>query len=420
MGSVRNDNGPLFFDFRYRGVRCREYTKLADIPANRKRMQRVLEKIEHAIVAGTFIYDEFFPGSSNAAKFAVMSSAAAPTAGTTDGPDTPSYMEFVETWFLESEPLWRRSHKATVRSTLDRHLIPPFGSAPVDTITKADCLAFRAKLAKLPGRSGNEVLAAKTINRIMAIHGQILEEASDRFGFSNPTTHIKRMKQQKVNIQPFSLLEVQRILDTAREDYRAYLIVRFFTGMRTGEINGLQWRHVDLDRHVIQIRETLVRGRIEYTKTDGSQRDIAMSHPVYGALMAQKAATDGVGSKFVFCNREGEPIDLDNFTHRVWYPLLRHLGMEERRPYQTRHTAATLWLASGENPEWVARQLGHANTEMLFKTYSRYVPNLTHADGSAMERLLAAHLHGETSTRSTSTMPQNLAEADSEILGSAP
>ena len=54
-----------------------------------------------------------------------------------------------------------------------------------------------------------------------------------------------------------------------------------------------------------------------------------------------------------------------------------------------RHTAATLWLASGENPEWIAMQLGHTSTEMLFKTYSRYVPNLTRQDGSAFERVLA-------------------------------
>ena len=46
-----------------------------------------------------------------------------------------------------------------------------------------------------------------------------------------------------------------------------------------------------------------------------------------------------------------------------------------------RHSAATLWLASGENPEWIAKQLGHTSTEMLFKTYSRYVPNLTRQDG---------------------------------------
>ena len=54
-----------------------------------------------------------------------------------------------------------------------------------------------------------------------------------------------------------------------------------------------------------------------------------------------------------------------------------------------RHTAATLWLASGEAPEWIARQLGHSSTEMLFRVYSRYVPNLTRQDGSAIDRLLA-------------------------------
>jgi integrase len=54
-----------------------------------------------------------------------------------------------------------------------------------------------------------------------------------------------------------------------------------------------------------------------------------------------------------------------------------------------RHTAATLWLAAGEAPEWIARQLGHTSTEMLFRVYSRYVPNLTRQDGSAMDRLLA-------------------------------
>jgi integrase len=63
-------------------------------------------------------------------------------------------------------------------------------------------------------------------------------------------------------------------------------------------------------------------------------------------------------------------------------------ALPTRRPYQTRHTAATLWLAAGENPEWIARQMGHSTTEMLFRIYSRYVPNLTRQDGSAFESLL--------------------------------
>jgi integrase len=49
-----------------------------------------------------------------------------------------------------------------------------------------------------------------------------------------------------------------------------------------------------------------------------------------------------------------------------------------------------MWLAAGENPEWIARQLGHTTTEMLFRVYSRFIPNLTRKDGSAFDRLVSA------------------------------
>jgi integrase len=113
-----------------------------------------------------------------------------------------------------------------------------------------------------------------------------------------------------------------------------------------------------------------------------------MSQPVYEALKRQWEVSSKLG-EYVFCNREGHPIDNKNFSDRVWYPLLRHLDLPKRRPYQMRHTAATLWLASGEAPEWIARQLGHTNTQMLFTVYSRFVPNMTRQDGSAIDRLLA-------------------------------
>ena len=77
-----------------------------------------------------------------------------------------------------------------------------------------------------------------------------------------------------------------------------------------------------------------------------------------------------------------------NVTKRIWYPTLEYLGLAKRKPYQTRHTAASLWLAAGENAEWIARQLGHANTQMLFKIYSRYVPNLTRKDGSLFDKVI--------------------------------
>lgn len=114
-----------------------------------------------------------------------------------------------------------------------------------------------------------------------------------------------------------------------------------------------------------------------------------MSTRVYEALKKQLEQT-GARSEYVFCTKTGGPLSYANVTTRVWFPTLDHLGIRRRRAYQSRHTTATLWLASGENPEWIARQMGHTTTKMLFTVYSRFVPNLTRRDGSAFERLIGS------------------------------
>ncbi|MGB4913297.1 MAG: hypothetical protein WBO95_14455 [Candidatus Dechloromonas phosphoritropha] len=88
-----------------------------------------------------------------------------------------------------------------------------------------------------------------------------------------------------------SLEDVQRILTTVRSDFRAYRTARFFTGLRTAEVDGLKWKFVDFERRLILVRETVAQGREEYTKNDGSQRDIQMSQLVYDALQQQQQAT---------------------------------------------------------------------------------------------------------------------------------
>lgn len=82
-----------------------------------------------------------------------------------------------------------------------------------------------------------------------------------------------------------------------------------------------------------------------------------MSELVFEALRSQRQVTGHC--QFVFCTRAGTPLAHNNVTKRVWYPLLNYLGLRKRRAYQTRHTAATLWLASGESPEWIAMQMGY-------------------------------------------------------------
>lgn len=294
-----------------------------------------------------------------------------------------------------------------------RALIPRFGEKEVGQISKADVLAYRAELGKATAKGKQTKLSAARINKMLNPLRQVLNEAADRFDFRTPFDSVKQLKTKRTDVDPFTLAEVKQILDTVRPDFRHYFTVRFFTGLRTGEVDGLQWKYVDFDNRLILVRETIVGGEEEYTKTDGSQRDIQMSQLVFDALQAQFEAT-GKLSKFVFCNRLGTPLDHKNVTNRVWYPLLRHLNLKQRRPYQCRHTAATLWLASGEAPEWIARQLGHTTTEMLFRVYSRYVPNLTRRDGSAFERLITQTLG--TQLLPVKTAPAEEAEQEAELL----
>lgn len=395
MGSVRAriSNGLLLFDFRFEGQRCREQTLLADTPANRKRLEKALARIEADIAAGTFDYEATFPTSKRSKTKPVIASplqhapAVVAPAAAVAGVATPTFRDFTTTWVADHRIEWRRSHIAVLESTLSVPLLPAFGDRPVGAITKSDVLTFRTQLGEKPGRAGSR-LSNKRINNVLGVLRRAMADAADRYGFTSPCTNIKPLKIRKTDVQPFSLDEVQRLLATVRADWRDYFTLRFLTGVRTGEAHGLKWKYVDFERRLILIRETFVLGEDEYTKTDSSQRDIQMSQPVYEALRRQHEAT-GKLSDYVFCTRDGNPIDNKNFSDRVWYPLLRHLGLAPRRPYQMRHTAATLWLASGEAPEWVARQLGHASTQMLFQVYSRYVPNMTRQDGSAIDRLLA-------------------------------
>jgi len=429
MASIRTrkDNGLIFIDFRFKGIRCREQTALIDNAANRKKVQKVLERIEAEISSGTFEYSRFFPGSRNVEKFgnpevlpselsqvaqAVGVQASQVSYSTTEViKHTPLVREFVETWYAEKEVEWRRSHKKTIRSDLDSQILPRWGDMEVGRITKADILTYRADLAKVQARGKETMLSNRRINKIVNLLRQVITEASDRFDFRTPFLNIKQLKVKRTDVYPFSMEEVKTILDTVRPDFKSYYTVRFFTGMRTGEIDGLKWKYVDFERRLILVRETIVLGEDEYTKNDASQRDIQMSQIVFDALKAQEKVTKG-SSEYVFTTRNGTPLDHKNVTDRVWYPLLRYLGINSRRPYQTRHTAATLWLASGESPQWIARQLGHSTTEMLFRVYSRYVPNLTRQDGSAFERLL---LQSGTANAQTNTTPDTATQENSHV-----
>ncbi|MEP0357409.1 DUF3596 domain-containing protein [Paraglaciecola sp.] len=388
--NVRKETGKLYFDFKFRNQRCREQTTLKDTAVNRKKLEKVLERIQAEIMLGSFDYARTFPNSRLIKKFEEIERKTLIANGATE---IPSFEKYANIWFEQTKVQWRDSYTDTVHYILFKRLIPQFGDVKISNIKKMDLLEFRAGLAKVTKKNGIG-LSPSHINRHMKIMRMILIEASDNYEFTSPYRGIKPLKVPKSDIQPFTPEEINLILNNVRDDFVPYFTIRFFTGMRTGEIDGLKWKHIDLDNRRIQIRETIVKGEVSYTKNDFSQRDIQMSEPVYQAFIQMKSSTGD--QEFVFVNKNGNPLEHNAVTKRVWYPLLDSLGIRRRNPYQMRHTAATLWLASGESPEWIANQMGHANTEMLFRVYSRYVPNLTRQDGSAADKMLSNVMEGTT------------------------
>ncbi|MGO2733953.1 MULTISPECIES: Arm DNA-binding domain-containing protein [unclassified Psychrobacter] len=397
MASVRARRGKLFIDFTYMNIRCRETTIFPDTPANVKKLTLVAKEIDAKITLGIFDYAAYFPKSTRLKEMTALADRAEACISR-----NPTFRQFSEIWYEEKKIEWRPSYRQKTQIILNKYLLPEFGGKAVHAIKKPDLLTFRSSLAKVRyGKDGQSSLSVARINQIMILLRMILEEASDRHEFEMPYKNIKNLKQARPDVNPFTLSEVWLILKHVRADYKPYYTIRFFTGMRTSEIDGLKWDCINFDRREISIRGALVNGEMGPTKTLGSQRDIAMSQLVYDALLEQKARTFGK-SEFVFCNSQGNPMEYRNVNRRVWKPTLALLGLKHRRAYQTRHTAATLWLAAGENPEWIARQMGHSSTEMLFRVYSRYVPDITRQDGSAMDNLLLASKEKLTSASNSS------------------
>ena len=382
MATFRARSGKLIADFRYMGIRCRETTNLDDTTHNRRILKKRLEQLEAEITLGTFEYEKYFPKSKRVLEFKEKrgQQIAVQT-------NIPLFKDFAHLWLEQKQIEWRDSYREKIGIILDKYLLPTFGNQALSKIRKSDLLEFRASLAKVNYGLKQTSLKASRINQIMIPLRMILNDAAERYDFVSPYKNIKSLKESRIDVTPFTIQEVQRILTTVRDDFKPYYTVRFFTGMRTSEIDGLRWKNVDFKRREIFIREALVNGVLGDTKTLGSDRVIQMSERVYQALLDQKAMTKN-RSEFVFSTKTGKALDYRLVNKRVWHPLLRFLGLKSRRAYQTRHTSATLWLSSGENPEWIANQLGHSTTEMLFRVYSRYVPNITRRDGSAFELML--------------------------------
>lgn len=356
----------LYLDLHVRGRRKRVFSELPATAKNVKILEAKAEAIEREIFLGTFDLERHFPQ-------------------TRTRPVTVRelYEEWTRKKATEVTPLTMKGY----RETIELKILPFWGAKRLDALTPVLFDRFKAELQE-------QKLAPRTVNIVLMRLRQMLRLAHERgYAGEDLWRSVVLVKGTRPDIAPLNFEEKGKFLVAVPLRYRPYFEVAFGTGLRPSEQLALTWDRIDWTRGVIEIRTGWREGQATRLKTAASNRDVDVLPPVRRALEAQRLVA--AGSDLVFPNRFGKHMNLRNLRRRVWVPALAKAGLKGRDLYNTRHTFATHALASGEDPGWVAKMLGHTTLTMLMTRYYRYVPNLTRRDGM----LLAQRLEGPRRSR---------------------
>jgi len=388
-GRVYSRGGKLWVDFHYLGQRVREASGLKDSPANQRQLRSQLDLVMAEIENGVFEFAKRFPHSSKKDYFTELEGRIV-----TKEPRDVLFGEYVEKWFQEMKPGMTESQIRDYNSILNAHHLPYFGNLAFSEFSSVLIKKFLAHL-KSKKVASKRSLSAKRIQNIMIPLRIIVRDAIIEYGwwkdFNDPFIAVKLPKVRKTRIFPFSFREWNILMEFILPWYRPYFAFAVQTGLRPSEQVALKWQAVD--HEFVHIELSRVRN-IEKAdlKTEESRRSIAIRPAMAKTLKAQKELTKGIKSPYVFINTEDRPILQDKLREH-WARAVKKSGLKYRRMYEVRHTFASWALGAGESPEWVARTLGHVDTSMVYRTYGRYIPNLTRKDGSAFERQWAAGLN---------------------------
>lgn len=371
-GTVEPLRGSIRLKFTVHGKRCVEPLTLEPTPANIKAATRLMERIQGAIQSGNYRRGDYFEGSGEPAA-------------------TQTFSEYADEW-LKTKVI-AKSTRDSYEVALSASWNPALGSLTLGQIRYSDiakAIAGRAKTA-----------SGKTINNHLIVLRGVFDTAmKDGLISKVPTDGVKNLSHQGPAPDPFDRGERDAILERMAAKFDAqvsnYFIVAFDTGLRPSEQIVLGWPDIDWKRRKAKISKARVSGEEKGTKTS-TVREVDLSDAALAALERQKAFTfmkrpDGP----IFENPEtGKPWnDLQVQRRRYFGPTLTALKIRHRDMYQTRHTFATLLLMGGVNPTYISKQLGHANTGMLFKVYGTWIEG---ADRGA-EAAKANALLGQLST----------------------
>ncbi len=382
--------------FTFKRKRERKLLKLDDQPmlptaANMKYAQRIAQEIRDRIRHGTFSMAEYFPENE--------ATKNKPTKSRVSDPLTvKSWLDkWLNTKSIEDstkkgyESIIKFWNTAAIADTEKKTVV---GTLALRALKSSHLLTAIAQRADVSG---------KTINNHMSIMRQALDLAvADGVISKNPADQVPLAKHQKPPPDPFSLEEAEAIIADMAKHYPEpiYNMVEawFFTGLRTSEVCGQRWPNVDLHSKTLTVREVIVRGKQKKRTKTHVVREVQLNSYALRAINRQAKHSRILGEHVWLNPQDGEPwLDEQwDFWHDYWVPCLERLNIRYRRPYNMRHTYATMMLMAGMAPAYCAKQLGHS-VEVFLRTYAKWL------DG-AQNDLEMARLESSLSVRAN--LPQ--------------
>lgn len=349
-------NRTLQIAFTWRGRHYRERLRLSPDDRNIAFAARKREAVLYDIERGSFDFDKHFPDS--------------PRARETGGANAPTVEEALRSYLRHRRKFLAESSLRDYRSAVYAHLIPVFGKRRLSELTVAEIRDWVAQV----GISTQRI--QKVLVPLRAIFADALhDEQIDR----DPLARIRLPSgdgSTGLGPDPLTPHEVRRMLAHCDPMFRNYVACAVGSGLRTSELLGLSWADIDFSDGVINVRRALVNGQMKSPKTSAGHRRVRLMPLTINALQMQRALLGQHANGAVWQNpATGEQFVSSQQIRRAWHRVCRCANVRYRRPYVTRHTYASWMLTAGEDPSWIAGQLGHTDWGMIRRTYARWIPS---------------------------------------------
>lgn len=307
---------------------------------------------------------------------------------------------FLDWWLETLEAKAAAGSKSVVtvdnaRWAVEGWIKPALGTKRLKELEPEDVESMLTKMAAA-GR------ARRSVTRVRSYLGQALAVAERRGKVGRNVARISEMPTTKRPPDQRSLTpdQAEALLAAIEGDrLQALFITGLMLGLRPGELTGLAWTDVDLDKRTLLVEMSLKleRGKLTRgaTKTPKSRRPLTVPSPVVTALRAHRkrqlqdrllAGGTWVDTGLVFTTEMGTPINPSNLR-RSFRRVTEKAGLGPWSPNELRHSAASLLSASGVPLEVITDVLGHASTRMLEQHYRHQVKPSIDAHVAVMESL---------------------------------